>query len=476
MTTMPRPWVELDGTRVYCRADRFDAGTTVLDDLAINWGREHPMAERTATAATFTLWDADGYWLRRAAIESIVGVDVVLGWDADPPAVAHPTQLPTRIIFRGKVAGVDITRSRRPVSARTTERGWFVEVTATDPTTDLGNVKYADNTSWPPESAILRANRLKDEIRAAGVDIAEVYFEPDTVTWPMGRTDTSSKSLLDLLGEFYQSFGLAWDYRPDENVTRPAPIIADVTNSYLYWLPGTADHVLAGGFVNLSGFGADSVDYLWSAIRGCDVGVDDAPLALDRSNRINWIDLDYQRADGSTFRTAGYRRDNVRRTTKTETWLNLDAPNQSNSARPFTHTWEYIDSATLPQHPTITWDTHHTNGFDNVGQAFVLTRATQAWSLVHVSGNPYPAALDVGSDMQIIGGVVRYVGQRWIVEMRPAWPGRPAWWSVPWSTLSTNEAAADLTWNSPAGRFDRSICWSDLRAIVDEQTQSIELR
>ena len=471
MSVMPAPWVEVDGIRIYCGSDRLDQGVTILDDLSIDWGREHPLADRGTTTAQFRLWDADGYWLARAVAtltpsspSPILGVSVVIGWTAGTV---------TRIIFRGTISKADISPSKRTVTEHTTRRGWILDITATERVTDLGSAKVRDNVQyWPAESAIVRANRIKDEITAAGVDIAAVYFEPDTVSWPMGRTKVQDATILQLLDEFYASFGLSWDYRPDENVTRPAPIrpAQFIYLKLFYRVPDTAgDHVLSTVPATLTGFGEDTATYWPAPVRGCDVTVD-GRMAIDRSDRNNFIRITYLRADGSEFTTAGtWAGVTKTRVREVKSWLNLDSPNQVNADRIYTHQWDYVYSSNAPAMPKVTLDTRHTGGFMGVEQAFTLTRCSQSWSRVVISGNQYAAALGLSPDFQVIGGTVRYSRDRWIVEMIPAWvAGITAKRANTWQEMTDGNAVwAALSWNDPTARLDESITWADLTHIAN---------
>ncbi|WP_336820184.1 hypothetical protein [Gordonia sp. MMO-8] len=478
MTINPTPYVELDGTRLYCKPDRRDRGVTILDDLSINWGREHPLAERGPGAAQFRLWDADGYWLARARSATsiisespVLGVSVVIGWEWFDFATGTGAQ---RIIFRGTVSNFDLRASHLRVSENTTVKGWEIAITATDRTVDLGLNRVAENVeTWPAESAILRANRLRDAIAGAGIDIAEVYFEPDTVSWPMGKTKVKDKTILQLLDEFYMSFGLTWDYRPDENVTRPAPI--DPIGQYvtLYRVPDTNDHVLMPDAQTLTGFGNDTATYYGTAVPGCAVTTADNAMSVERTDRTNRIHLTYSRADGTESWTAVSWAGAVKKRQMTmSTWLNLDSPNSNNSSRVWDHRSHAIEASNWPAMPTVIYDTKHTGGFFGVEAAYVLTRACQSWSKVTIPGNPFAAALARQSQFQIIGGTVRYLDGRWIVDMIPAWIYAPGT-DRTWADFGANGAVAQLTWNDPGGRFDPSVTWADLVTIARVAEQPV---
>lgn len=453
----PAPWVEVDGVRVYCKADHADDTVTILDGLGIDWGATDPLADRQPATASFRLWDDPlGYWVSRATTQSVIGVPVVVGWTDGAT---------TRVIFRGRVTTADLELARRTRNDHTTTRGWFVNVTATDKTTDLGNITFAANTTWPAESAVNRAVRLKQAATNGGMDIAEFYFEPDAVNWPMGLTDTSNKSVLTLTDEFYRSFGLGWDYRPDENVIRPRQPLKLSWYCFLFRLPGTQDRVISSGYFTTSGFGSDTAGYYHTVILGTDAGSTDDLMRLDRSSSVNRIELEYLRADGSKFRTIGARPATVRTPAQLSSWLNLDSPNQGNSARPFGHTWEVIDQAAYPAHPPIIWDTRHTGGFYGVEQAFALTRCAHTPAAVRVMSDPFAAALGTMADFQIVGGRVEYADHRWIVTLNPAWPSSRANTLTSWADFRANVDAATLTWSDPSARLHESVSWSDVRHV-----------
>ena len=465
MTITPAPWVGIEGVRINCAAEHADELVTVLDDLAIDWGLDHPLADPRPHQLTVRLLDPFGYWLTRSAKDSLVGVGITVGWTVG--AVE-------RIIFRGTISNADISPTGRRRSEDTTEGSWLVVFTATDPTADLANVTFPTGTAWPAESAVLRANRIKAAALAADVDIAEFYFEPDTVNWPMGRTDVGGKSLLDCVAEFYRSFGLGFDYRPAENVVRPLVTYSGNRQTGVARRPGTGDVLPGSGAWTMTGFGNDTSTHWSTAVRGCDVSADAGPLALDRSNGINRIELEYLKADGTKWNTAGFRRAAVVRTLKMTTWLNLDSPNQSNSSRPFGHTWNAIDAALMPQHPPVTWDTRYTDGgFYALEQAYALTRCCGSFANVRITCDPYATALAVAGDVLIIGGRVVYLDGRWIVTMRPAWPATTPALPVTWQTHADAVALATLTWDDPAARWDESVTWADVSKIVTTQPMPI---
>lgn len=467
MTITPAPWVDIEGVRINCEAAEADKLVTVLDDLAVDWGLDNPLAQPTPHQLTVRLLDPFGYWLTRAAKDSLVGVRIVAGWTVGDDE---------RVIFRGTISNADISPSGRRRSEYTSISSWLVVITATDPTADLANVTFPTGTSWPAESALLRANRIKAAALAADVDIAEFYFEPDTVSWPMGRTDVGGKSLLDCVAEFYRSFGLGFDYRPAENVVRPLVPFYGNRTTFVARRPGTNDVLPGAGAWTMTGFGSDSAVYWSTVVRGCDVSANDGPLALDRSNGINRIELEYLKADGTKGNTAAFRRAAIVRTLKLTTWLNLDSPNQSNSSRPFAHTWESIDAALLPQHPAITWDTRYTDGFYALEQAYELTRCCGTYANVRITCDPYSSALAVSGDVQIIGGRVAYLDGRWVVTMRPAWPSLTVSHLVTWQDHQDNPALSALTWDDPAGRWDESVTWLDVQNIATTPLPIAEMR
>ncbi len=456
----PDPWVEVDGTRVYCQGDHTDDTVTILTGLEIDWGATDPLSDRQPAVATFRLWDPFGYWLARAKTQSVIGSTVKVGWTLDTD---------TRIIFQGRLSNTDIERSTHPRDDNTSALGWLVSMTATDKPADMGNVTFGSGTSWPAETALARANRLKQAATDGGIGITEFYFEPDAVNWPMGKTDTSDKSLLSMTDEFYRSFGLGWDYRPDENVIRPRQP-ANMWMSYLYRVPGTQDRVLVSSYFTTSGFGDDNATYYNTAILGCDVTTADRVMALDRSSSVNRIEVEYTQAAGTKFRTTGQRPASVYRSAQLTTWLNFDSPNQGNASRTFTHTWQVIDQSAMPSHPVIVWDTRYTgDGFHAVEQAFALTRCAHTPAIVRVHTDPYADALGLVGDLQIVGGRVEYLDHRWIVTLNPAWTHDRFMAATSWADFRANGDAATLTWNAPSARLHHSVAWSDLRNIMNSQ-------
>ncbi|AKI28627.1 hypothetical protein GMA5_13 [Gordonia phage GMA5] len=460
MTVNPAPWIEIDGDRITCQPD--PTRLVILDDIVIDWGRDHPLADRGVPAAQFRLWDPTGQLLAQAgtavdmgSTSQTLGRSVVIGWTVGTT---------TRVIFRGTVSGFDVRRDNK-------RRGWLVEGTATDRTTDLGSGKLADNVAtWPAETAIVRANRLKAAIADANIDITQVYFEPDAVSWEMGLTKVADKNVLQLLDEFYASFGLTWDYRPDENVTRPAPMRSRYDARFyrlLYRIPGTGDYTICSPPETQTGFGDDAATYVSTVVSGCAVSIEGA-MNVDRRDRINRVVITYLKANGVEQETSGgWGSSSLTnpRITKVSTWLNLDAPNNGHTEKIYRNQWSQVASSYVPRMPRVIWDTDH---FLGVEQAFTLTRCSQSWSTVSITSNPYAAALKVPSEFHIIGGTVRYFDGRWTVAMVPAWhPNLRTRVATTWVDLRTgNPVWASLSWNSPAARPAADIAWSDFMNIA----------
>ncbi len=473
----PDAWVILGDNRVRACADTFASQITALDDLTITWGMSHPADGRDPAKCVVRIWDPTGELMRRRTADDLVGQVIVAGWD-DPAA---GTQW---VMFRGRVSGatVDIDRAARTNIGR----GWLITITATDPSADLAQWKVDAGVIWPAETAIIRANRVKQVCRDAGVTFDEVYFEPSTVSFQMGKVDVSGKTALELLDQFYESFGITWTYRPDTNVVRGHQIVLGPNTQWIWRIPDTQDHVLAGWYATSSGFGDDSEDYYDTVLFACELEPTDT-ATIDRRDNVNRYDMTYQRADGTEWRT--YFQQPAQFTYRTQaikSWLNLDSPNQANAGHVWAHLLNISNLTKLPQHPGLRWHVP-TEGFYGTNQAKVLTRAAQAISVVHINADPWSAGLiftdnsphiDRGQwcDVQIIGGTVRYKAGRWLIDLTPAWLGWSYIYSnsglIYWSQLAGVTPAGTFTWDAPppARRWHRSMAWCDMRETPTSQS------
>lgn len=448
---MPQPWIELDGVRVYCRADHWINTVTALDGLRIDWGREELFGTHQPARASFTLWDPLGFWLERALVtKDVIGVKVVVGWTWEGDS---------RIIFRGRVSNMDAELGR-PVGQRTTQRGFDVHVVATSVEADGGNIKYDE--TFPTESAIVRANRIK--FGAVPLGIEEYYFAPSAVDLTLSVVDVTDKSLTDLADSFYITFGCAWDYRPEQNVVRVVPRYADAPMCSMATLPGTLDVVLIHGVFTETGFYDDTTTYYGTFLRGCDVTVTGSTLELNRSQRINKMLMHRtDEAGQATTRVEDIAGGDVPRLLEFTTWMdggNINVPTDLEGLWVLWNTAR--NEATIPQHPDIEWDTKRSGGFYGVEQAFALTRCTEAQNNIRVTGDPFAQAIGALGDIRLLGGAAEWRDRRWIVTMRPKWPGSQQKTVNIWSHL----VGSDVTWNDPAaGRFDESVTWADMEDI-----------
>lgn len=469
----PKPWVIIGDNHIPTCSDTYASRVTVLDDVTIQWGQDHPTDDRKATKAIVRLYDPAGEMMRRLAAEDLAGTMVVIGWSLGP------AEADEYVMFRGRVAGADVDLSRRS-AVSPVGRGFSVTITCTDPSADLAEYKVPDQTVWPAETSIVRANRVLTVCRDAGVRFDAVYFAPSVTSYPMGQLDVSKKSALELLNNFYRSFGTTWTYRPQNNVTRPVEIRNSFGAQQWVWrIPGTQEHILSGWYTNSSGFGDDSEDYYDTTLFACELEPTDA-ATVDRRDAFTFIDLTYRRANGSEWKTGLIADDSayVRRTLTWETWLNLDSPNQGN-VTPLWANLLWQRYVTLwPQHPALRWAVPAA-GFYGRRQAEIMTRCAHSISVCHINGDPWAAAMPEvmtdsphgliaqWSDYQIIGGTVRYTRGRWVIDLTPAWLG----WStfgntgellMPWQELAADVPAGAFTWHG-ARRWHDSMTWSDMR-------------
>lgn len=277
--------VYIDGARVACLPDALETAPVAVRGFTIDWGREeYQSPDVSPSSVNLYVLDAVGDWARRIREARAIGTKVHIEWTG---TTSDGETIGPVVMFRGRVQYAEAKpHSKRLADGR---RAWAVTLKCADRTADYGNALAAPET-WPRETMIVRAIRVRDLGLAAGSEIAQVYFWPgyvDSNCWPL---DVKDKSALELMAELYASMGNdAYAYDPDENVIRQdirlsQPLTVGLASFDAAWgavMPVPDDVVV------------DGKTYPGVGLGGCELAAEPL-LAADPSTDINRLECSWK--------------------------------------------------------------------------------------------------------------------------------------------------------------------------------------
>ncbi|WP_024794200.1 hypothetical protein [Tomitella biformata] len=490
------PTLTIGGVPVECDPSLLDLAPLALDDIVTTWGRTDYLADAEPASARLAVIDATGHWGRRVRDGTALGLAVIFGWSGTPtgPTTGDPI---TGTLFRGRTAHVDARRTANTTA--TGARVWQVEITAADMTADLGNMITFPET-WPSESMLARAIRIKSLAAQSQSGIGDFYFWPgyvEATTWPL---DVANKTALDLCADFYRSMGAdTYSYDPEtQDIRQSIRLSQPMAMRLATFDTGTGAVMLMSSDVTV-----DGIVYPGIGLSGCELAAELA-LTASRDTDINtlecqWKDFSTGYGDWTTVRSEVVPGDS-RRALAWTSWLD----NGTTIDPTLDNVWDKVRSeARTPRHPVVTAKPGHEfiteglarwllQGCENTRSAYLNGDELHRWLYEGISGTP-PL-------YSPLGGVVTYTAKRgWAIALdvqmmdtttpvgaaaAMTWAGiRQYRWttttpSVPWwwfpkpapVPVMSPTPERDLTWGAPAEgagyRFDRSTTWGDLRHLA----------
>lgn len=498
-----RPTVYIDGTRVACTAEAVDTEPVAIRGFTITWGREEYQSPDTSPASVeITLLDTTDVWASRIRESQAIGLPVEIRWTGTTST--DLSQIGPVTMFRGRVS--EATAEPHAFETRDGRRGWEVTLICADATADFGNATSPLPT-WPQESMLVRANRVRNLGVAAGSRIEQVYFWPGYTEARCAPLDVKGKNALALMADMFQSMGNdAYAYDPDENVVRQAIRLSQPMTTSLATFDDTRGAVLPVA----SDITVDGKSYPGIGLGGCEL-IGTPKIHADPTTDINrlectWKDWSTDHDEHTTIKEdvqPGF----ARRVMAWNSWFDAGEvidPTLEN-------VWERArEEGRRPRHPAFTF---------KPGFAFVSERVAR-WSLMawentraaFISGDlayqwlmgestSYPPVVSP------IGGQTTFDATRgwaclfhvhWIHNSTP--PATPATWAslqqikttfqeatVPWwyklLGLPTPEPIAignpmperDLKWGDASDftgyHWDKSVTWGDTKHIPTSGTQ-----
>lgn len=445
----PVPYVLIDGQRVPCSVGLAGQTALVLDDVAVDWGRDDYISHAKPATAQLTLYDRTGQWAARARDKRTIGTKIELWWELGEVTFRW---------FAGRITEANAKPGN--VDKVSGNRGWLIELTAADKTADLGNILIPKPTLWPRESMIVRANKIK-ALANQVAEISEFYFYPGSVNLMCSPIDVGGRSLQSVNDEFYMSMGDTYGFHPDTNVVRH---LFRRAHGFAVYLAQGPDGLI---YVQASNISYDGITYYGTSIPGCETSAAEATMGLAANGAVTRVEAswkDYPNGGGdwtTVAQQAGSETSSGRRTVTFPTWLddgvNVDPVVLQVHAR---GQWE----GAIPRHPPIRWSLKEKGGWLTAEYARVFTRCGETQALTYISGSIYSMWLgEQFPVVAIIGGRVQYTDGGWIVTPKFQHAFKTDTYTmVTWATLDKG-----LTWQSgPWRSLSTSVSWHDLRFLT----------
>lgn len=503
MAIVVTPGLWIDNRYVPCTADALDTAPLAIRGFTVTWGRsEYQDPSVSPASVKLTLLDATGAWAQRIRDSRAIGTPVEIRWTSVTTEGVGNEQQP--VMFAGRV---QIAEARpHTVHASDGRTAWTVELTCADRTADFGNA-IAPPATWPRESMILRANRIRDLGLAAGSGIRQVYFWPGYVDTLCAPLDVKDQSALDLMAAMYASMGNdAYAYDPHQNVVRQEIRLSQPLSIGL----GTFD-TSHGAVAPVPGdITVDGQVYPGVALGGCEL-VGEPAVTADAATDINrlecaWKDFAFEHHDVTTVKE-NVNANDARRVMSWESWID--------DGRAIDPTLENVwararEEGRRPRHPDVTVPWTFTFATERLARWILSTWANTRPA--YIAGSlPYiwlmasaPGYMPVVAP---IGGETTWDPERgWSATLHVHWihnaagdpppvtwsaleqkrttttqPTDPWWWpllGIPPSkpvTVGSPTPARNLKWGDPelvpGYGWDTSVTWGDLRNVDNNNAQ-----
>jgi hypothetical protein len=462
----PTPFVNLAGVDLATGPGSV-GGPMVLDDLAVTWGRNEVLDQPTPATATLSLFDPTGVW---AVGRELIGASLNLGFITPYPGETTPRR---QVFFRGRITDVALA-PRSELNTR--GAGAVLTIGASSLLNDLANVVPFEN--WPEETLGARANRVAAFTTGAASSVTvRTYWQAPNVA-PVAATD--QPTVLDSLTDLYASSGPdRMVYFPDDRrvyfLNRRSFVTAR-TMAQLWWHPPDAfthSRENAGAYA------------LTRAVAGAENGLPATQNWLDAAaieygdqvsrnitNRVTRVELPHKDA-GSTptpfsqrvelsFVPGSVELNRGIRAVRQESmivWNNYAQTAADDLAQMMGNEGSGWSVATLTVRPDLA------GGFDYYEQfAQLLLSGAEQPSPLFLQRSWFPR-LGIRPIVGIIGGVIRYAGGGWQVDIDVLPISTTvAQHAIAWDEIDDGSATYTLEWHDdthPRGLHE-SLTYEDI--------------
>lgn len=475
MPANPQPRIIIDGAFLSCAPAVVD-GTgekvfaldrpTLVDDIAISWGRDDQWTQPDPAVVTFRLWEPyPGTWLTKIVNDTAMrrGVNIVY----TEPASAGGQYPGDKSMFQGFTTNVDVVWSeQRTVAGRTA--GWMVTIQAADRSATLGQATFAAGYVLPEETMQNRAVKIRNQGAPAG--IREMYFESRYAGANCKAVATEDKSVLDMVNGMYTSFADQWCYNPGRNTINRIPT-GSTWGNYDLKIGKAADsdtlRLYPPPWQDTTGAQSeiDTRQYPPGNLGACKVTGDIALAAntvqsiteltcswFDKPNNHDWKTTVVAKNDGGPPARLQW-----------ESWFNNGTAIDPMMTDVKTMV---LGDGRKPMHPQIVWDTRKTGLVPDWSTFERLTTPAQTIGMVTLTGSPFSAATGNPPVWHICGGVIAYRAGYWHFTVNLAPTSMPL--DPNRTPITPNTVNQTITLDDPAGRrFEHSVTPYDLYYVSD---------
>lgn len=465
MAVNPVPYIIIGypgGTRYPCDSESLATSPVVVDGPTISWGREEYLSHSEPAVLKFSLIDRTGQMAQQVTQNLLIGKQVQM-------LVELPSDTAwIRRLFWGRITGAK-ARPDVPDPYSTDPKAvcWLVEITASDKTADMAQAIMAPGTVWPQETALARANRLRNILNAANVAAGQMYFYPNHQNSVMSAQDVSDRDGLSLTKDFYMSMGDTYSYLPHENNVRYVHRRNYRVSARLVRDPDGVIRMRAADYV------FDGQTYRGVGIEGCETTVADEWTEVSTQSAISRVEMTWKvtTSPGAPEHVTVVVADELpesergRRTLTVTSWLG-DGRQVDPVCLELLNRGRFEGS--LPRHPRVIIDTRVSGGFHSRAECESLLMGGETQGVVYVSGSRYVYWSWLAPFYGLIGGQIKYADGRWLIEcqLQPFGPGG-TFGNPPartWNQLNTS-----IRWTAPPtyGSLSDSFTWYDAAFLTD---------
>lgn len=496
------PQVIIDGAAVACDPDKLDTAPVAIRGFTIDWGRDEYLTEQgKPSVARITMLDTTHEWSRLIRSNLAMGIPVRIEWAADTGERS--------ICFRGRVAEATATPAAHHASDN--RRAWLVELTCSDYSADLGNVRPVPGI-WPRETLLDRIIRIRDLGKASGAQIAQMYTHTRHHGDYVAPLEVRDESALSLMQDLYTSTS-------NETYTynHGTGNIDQVVRLQAYYSTSLVAYDTDLGSVSIA---PDPIEYDGNTYPGLAVGAceaaSDIELRTSPDSALNRVEITYPafelNHDDARISRQAIRPGDAPRVLDFDSWLE--------STPVIDEMADYvldkaIDEGARPKHPSFTLKKGH--AFRSLDEARYLLATWESMRPAFLNGDlPYRWLMQGGAVDYLpvvcpIGGTLEFHGSHgWAVNLNVQWlkqagdafnpatwkslmqirttytqPSYPWWWTLVGGTppkpvpVGSHAADRDIRWGD-ADRMafygmDRSVMWGDMAHVSSDKTQIKDL-
>lgn len=502
MAVTVTPQVIIDGAPVACDPDMLDTAPVAIRGFTIDWGRSEYLTEQgKPSVARITMLDTTNEWARLIRSNLAMGIPVTIEWDAD--SGEHGT------CFRGRVAEAKATPAAHHASDN--RRAWRVELTCSDYSADLGNVRPAPGI-WPRETLLDRIIRIRDLGKASGAQIEQMFTHTRHHADFVAPLEVRDESVLTLMQDLYTSTSNeTYTYNHGSgNIDQVVRLQAVYSTSLVAY-----DSDLGSVSIAPDPIEYDGNVYPGLAVGSCEAATD-IELATSPESALNRVEITYPAFElnhqDARISQWDIRPGDAPRVLDFESWLE-STPVIDEMSRYVLD--KALDEGSRPKHPSFTLKKGHS--FRSLDEAEWLLSTWESLRPAFLNGDlPYRWLMRGGATDYLpvvcpIGGTLEFHGVHgWAISLNVQWlkqsgesfnaatweslkqvrvtyeqPSYPWWWALLGIdppepvAVGSHTPERDIRWGDSVTMdfygMDKSVMWGDMAHVSSDKTQIKDL-